>query len=469
MRSATLFILVLAVLTLTVTLWPGHEALAGRRTLRFTVWGMPFEDRLFEDIYARGWERLRPDIAVDYGRFNDVRTKYNAWAARGTGADVMRMEITWYHDFAQRGILEPLNKYIRDPARGLTDEQLANVPPHLMELLSRGGKIYALPQDNAQFGLFYNKDLFDQHNREHPDDRVEYPTARWGWPELRHAARALTRRDAGGGMTQGGFDVAVWSWPFLTLLAQAGGQIWSDDGRECLVNSAAGVEALDFLRAMQREDRSFEPSLTGYKEGAGADTLFAAGRTAMLLDGSWRVPNLDLNAPQLRYAVAPLPHGKRAAVISGAVLWAISAQSKNKDAAWDMIKWLLNDEQAAAYWDTLRVAPPAHLAVVNSPAFTSTRGVPRDPHEPSQGFDVPPMSPDDFDAKAAWLRFGNTPDPATGRAPAFVHAHPFAADLQDEITRMLNEYLRPGSTLNSQDALDRVVASIHSLMARGAR
>lgn len=468
MRHSSLFILTLAAFTLAVVLWPTHDTFVGTRTVRFAVWGMPFEDRLFEDVYARGWERLHPEITVDYGRFNDVKTKYNAWASRGTGAEVMRMEITWYPDFIQRGMLEPLNTYIHDPARGLSPEQLAKLPPHLMALLSQSGEVYALPEDNAQFGLFYNTDLFDQHNRDHPEDRVEYPTAAWTWHDLRRAAKSLTRRDSAGRTTHAGFDTAIWSWPFLTLLAQAGGQPWSDDGRDCLVNSPAGVKALDFLRALQREDRSFNPTLTGYKEGAGADTLFAAGHTAMLLDGSWRVPNLDLNAPQLRYAVAPLPRGEHAAVVSGCVLWAISAHSKNKDQAWEMIKWLLSDEQASAYWDTLRVAPPANLAVVSSSSFASARGVPRDRADPAKGFDAPPMPPDQFDAKAAWLRYGNTPDPATARPPAFVHMHLYAADLQDEITRTLNEYLRPESTLTSQEALDRVVITINTLTARNS-
>jgi len=136
------------------------------------------------------------------------------------------------------------------------------------------------------------------------------------------------------------------------------------------------VEALEFLRAMQREDRSFDPTLGSYTAGVGADTLFANGRTAMMLDGSWRVPNFDLTAPGLDFAVAPLPRGRVPAVISGCVLWAISSHAEHKEEAWRFLKWLVADEQAAEYWDTLRVAPPANLAVLESPAFRSTRAMP---------------------------------------------------------------------------------------------
>ena len=40
-----------------------------------------------------------------------------------------------------------------------------------------------------------------------------------------------------------------------------------------------------------------------------------------------------------------------------------------------MLRWLIAREQAQAYWDVLRVAPPASIAIVNSPALRSTAGL----------------------------------------------------------------------------------------------
>ncbi len=464
----------LALGTLTVLLWPGEDAIAGKRTVRFTVWGMPFEDRLFLDLYARGWERLNPEIRVDYGRFADIRTKYNAWFARGEGPEVMRLELTWYPEFVRRGMLEPLNRYIRDPARGLSKEQLAKFPRGLMDLLTVEGDICALPEDSSQYGLFYNRGIFDEHNRKHPEDPVEYPHAGWTWEDLRSAARKLTRYEdddpVHGRITRAGFDFAIWAWPFLTLLYQARGEAFSPDGTLCTISSPAGVRALEFLRTMQREDRSFDPTLGTYTAGVGADALFATGRTAMFMDGSWRVPSLDLVAPDLDYAVAPLPRGPRdggrPAVMCGGVLFAISSRSKNKDEAWEFLRWLVQDEQAAAYWDTLRVAPPANLGILNSDAFRSTRGVMKDPADASKGYEVMPLAADDFERKAAWLLYAVTPHPETGEPPGVLVAHPLMGDLYDEIGRMLSEYLRPDSTTTPQEALDRVVARMGALRMR---
>ena len=62
------------------------------------VWGMPFEDQLFEDGYARDFEQLHPGISIKYGRYEDVTEKYYTWHLLKRGADVMRVPITDYQE-----------------------------------------------------------------------------------------------------------------------------------------------------------------------------------------------------------------------------------------------------------------------------------------------------------------------------------------------------------------------------------
>lgn len=471
MRTSRLIILAIALATLAVVLWPGAGRAGGRTTLLFTIWGMPFEDRLFLDRYARGWERLNPDISVDYQRLvgDGLLAKYNAWAAQRRGADVMRLRITDYLGMVERGMLEPLDAYIADPETGLTAEELADFPPQIMELLrvrssTRPGeppRLYALPEDNAQYGLFYNRAIFDAYNRAHPDEPVDYPSPDWTWEDLRRAARLLTTYGERGRIDIAGLDFFMWSWPFLTFHAQAGGELWTPDGLTTLVNGEAGVNALEFLRTLQREDRSLRISL-GDQTGTGPDALFAAGRTAMYLDGSWRVPNFESVAPNLDFAVSPLPRGVRPAVVSGSVLWGISSYSRHKPEAWRFLRWLVSKEQALQYWDTLRVAPPARVSLLDSPAFRSTRGLPRE----GGGWEVPPMTPERYEDRAAWLAYANTPHPMTGRPPGFVPVAPYQTELEREIERMLSSYLNPSSTESARQALDRVAAAVHAIIDR---
>lgn len=473
MRLPTLIAALIAVATLAVLLWPGRDAVSGKITVNFTVWGMPFEDRLFRDGYAVGWERLNPAIRVNYQRYgDDLLMKYNAWQTRGRGSEVMRLRITDYHGMVARGMLEPLGDYISGPA-GLGPEQIKALPPHLMAALAVDGEVYALPEDNAQFGMFINLGIVEAYNRDHPGDPVQLPILRddgtwqeWTWDDLRSAARKLTRCDDTGRVTQAGLDFTVWSWPFMTFLAQAGGSLWSADGLTCTLDSDAGVAALEFFRTLQRDDRSFVPNLAGFQSGTGPDVLFAAGKTGVFLDGSWRVPNIEQVSPTLRFTVAPLPRGKVPAVVSGCVCWGISTKAREKPEGWRMLRWLIEEPQALTYWDTLRVSPPANLAAINSAAFRQTSGILKDPESPSRGYEVLPMPPGLFRDRAAWLLYANTPHPQTGGPPGFVPVGPYQTELEEEIQRMLNEYLNAGSKATAHEVLGRVVRNTHALIDR---
>lgn len=465
MRLGVLLTTILCLATLAAVV-PLSRVAPAQDSLLFTVWGMPFEDILFRDRYARVYDELHPEISVEYQRHgNDLVAKYNAWHTLGKGADVMRIRVTEYHGMVARGMLEPLTPFINnpDPAIGLSPQDYADIPPHLREIIEIGGHVYAIPEDNAQYGLYYNREIFDRHNAEHPDQRVEYPSADWTWEDFRRAARLLTRRDETGRTVQFGIDFQIWAWPFMAFFAQAGGELWSEDGLTCLINSPAGVEALEFFRTLQRVDRSFEPSF-GWDTGVGAEARFPNGQTAMYLDGSWRVPNFEIIAPGLDFAVSPLPRGKRPAVVSGCVLWAISANSRHKEDAWGMIRWLTAPEQAIEYWDTLRVAPPARDSVLRSEGFKDTAGVPT-PGRPGE-YEVPPMPRERFDDRASWLLYANTPHPLTGEPPGFVPVHEFQTELELVIQRVLESYLTPTSTESAQEVLDRAVREIHRVIDR---
>ncbi|MBK7404791.1 MAG: sugar ABC transporter substrate-binding protein [Phycisphaerales bacterium] len=429
---------------------------AARERIIFTVWGMPFEDRLFKDRYARGFEAVAPGVSVDYQRHADIRMKYNTWHAAGTGPEVMRVMVTDYHQMVESGMLEPLDSYIGGPG-GLTDEQLNVFPPALLDALRIDGKLYALPEDSAQFGLYYNKELIDDYDAVHTDDPIGYPDATWDWARLRDAARRLTRRDAAGNVEIYGFDMDIWQWPFMSFFAQAGGRQWSDDGLTTLINSPAGVETLEFFRALVVDDGSWSPYF-GLSQGTGPDSRFKNGKTALYMNGSWMVPNFELGAPDLDFAVAPLPHGRAPAILCGSCLWGISAHARHKETGWEMIRWLVEDDQAAAYWDTLRVAPPANLDVVNSDRFKQTSGVPK---EGGTGYEVPPMPAARYPDRAAWLRYALNPLPETGKAPGFIPTSLYQRKLEDEIMAMLLAYLRAPDTTPPQQALDAVAASVH--------
>ncbi len=463
MRVSTAALAALILATAAVLI-PPRVASFGRDTLTMTVWGQPFEDRLFKDSYALGFETLHPGVAVDYQRHSDVDAKYNVWHAQGTGPEVMRLRITTYHQMVARGMLEPLDTFINDPRSGLTPAELAAFPPQLLQSLRVDGHLYALPEDTAQVGLYFNRAIFDRHNREHPDDPVTYPTSACTWDDLRSAAKKLTDTSAG----VSGFDMVIWEWPFMQFFFQAGGELWTSDSLTTTVNSPAAVESLLFLASLVR-DGSWKPYFS--QLGAlGPSDRFQNGQVAMYLDGSWMVPALELNAPTLDFAVAVPPHHTSDRNMGGAVLWGISSHARHKDLGWEMLHWLVQQPRAADYWNTLRVAPPAHLGVIRSPAFASTTGIP-DPARPGL-FLVPPMPPERFNDRAKWIVELMTPDPATGHARSYIPAGLYQARLEEEIRDMFREFLQHAPTPTTahaalaQNLLDRTARNVHAFIDR---
>jgi ABC-type glycerol-3-phosphate transport system substrate-binding protein len=450
-------VLVTGVICLPPRLW---SFLGGGEELVMVVWGQPFEDRLFQDVYATRFAELHPDVRISYQRYSDVMMKYEAWHAVGRGAEVMRIPITDYFSSVEKGMLADLTTFIDDPDIGLTAEQRADFFPWIWETLDLDGRFYALPSDNAQYGLFYNKTLFDEYNADHPDAPLSYPSVAWTWDDLQQAAEVLTTRDAAGNVTQYGILFDLWAWPFLTFYKQAGGEVWNAAQTTTFVDSSAGVAAMELIAELLPADAPIR-TLDQPDTPSGPDDQFKIGKAAMLLDGSWRVPSVEIEAPELDFAVAPLPQGAAPGVVSGSVLWAVSAHAEDKRLAWQMVKWLIEREQALQYWDKLRVAPPARLSLVRSAGFRETRGI---VDRETGRVIVPPMPRERYPARAAWLEYAITPHPQTGEMPGFLVLGPYQMDLELALSREMAEVVRGDQS--AAEALAEVVRTVHATIDR---
>lgn len=130
-----------------------------------------------------------------------------------------------------------------------------------------------------------------------------------------------------------------------------------------------------------------------------------------------------------------------------------------------MLRWLVMDDQVRAYWNILRVAPPARVAFVNSAAFTQTAGL----RMQDGSWEVPPMPADQFEAKAAWLRYANAPHPATSETPGFIPTGMYQTDLENQIAVMLEKWLNPSDNEDAMSALLRVELAVNALIDRDRR
>jgi multiple sugar transport system substrate-binding protein len=183
--------------------------------------------------------------------------------------------------------------------------------------------------------LFYNKAMFDEAGIAYPDDT-------WDWDKLVEVGKQLTVDADGDGIPE--------QWGFYTettdmenfwseLVWQNGGEIVSADHTQTMLGTDEAVAALQFFQDLIYKDGIMAtPDLF-----AETGDAFEQGLAAMESNGSWLVPTHQ--AAGIDFGIAPLPAGPAGHATSinptGAV---VSSSSRNPDAAWEFVKWLVGPE-----------------------------------------------------------------------------------------------------------------------------
>jgi multiple sugar transport system substrate-binding protein len=203
------------------------------------------------------------------------------------------------------------------------------------------GKRWGLPWDGGSLLLYYNRDLFQAANVKEPD-----PKKSLSWEELLPLAQRLTmdangRRAGESGfdpnrVTQYGFEPSRGLWQLYIF--GAGGEVIEKDGT-VPIDSAAALAGLRYLDELMHKfmvspsPRYQLPSPVNWQSGS----------VAMNYAGVW---NLAAYREQLKFNwdVAPTPAGKNRATLGWWSMLAMTAESKQKDAAWEWIFWNVSEE-----------------------------------------------------------------------------------------------------------------------------
>ncbi|WP_320775466.1 extracellular solute-binding protein [Streptomyces sp. CRN 30] len=230
-------------------------------------------------------------------------------ASSRTLPDLLMLDNADLQRFAQTGALSPLDRYGIDTG-GFAEG--------ILSAGSYRGKVYGLAPYVSTVALFYNKDMLAEAG-------VSVPRT---WDELKDAAAELT--GAGHyGMAVDASATFESSWQFLPFL-------WSGGGREDRLNSPQAVAALQLWVDLVKSG-SMSKSVLNWTQ-ADVHDQFAAGRTAMMINGPWRIPALEKDE-KLRWGVATVPvprAGGTAITPLGGEVWTIprtASSDRQKKAA----------------------------------------------------------------------------------------------------------------------------------------
>jgi multiple sugar transport system substrate-binding protein len=312
--------------------------------LVFAFWGDPPEVPPFQKI-VDDYQAKHPDVHIEMQNapWSGYFTRLDAQLAAGAGPDVFF--ITNVPSYAARGQLEALNPWIEKTKFPIDQYNQAGLVVHSLK-----GTLYSIPRDNDTSVLYYNKDAFDAAG-------LSYPDASWNWDDLRNAADKLTTTDGGRVTRYGlGLESNVWS----IFVYQNGGKIFDDpvSPTEFLMADDKAVEAVQFLGDLINKDKAV-PNFLEASQSGGTGQMFASGQAAMIISNAARLGAAD--GASFKWAVAPLPAGPTGIHANrlGGAGFAINANSKVKDAAWDFMQYLAGPEGQITFTSAASAAVPA--------------------------------------------------------------------------------------------------------------
>ena len=129
---------------------------------------------------------------------------------------------------------------------------------------------------------------------------------------------------------------------------QAGGSIIDVDNN-VTVNSPENAKAFNFMLKMMYEDESVMPGSIGY-DNADVHNMFMQGKVAMVKNWPYMfamAKDPEQSKVSDKFAVAVQPAGEEQSTAAWTWGFGISSSSKNKDAAWEFVKWATSSEELA--------------------------------------------------------------------------------------------------------------------------
>ncbi|CAM2006048.1 extracellular solute-binding protein [Acanthopleuribacter pedis] len=254
-------------------------------------------------------------LAVPYDAYAD---KITAAVPRGKGPDVFIFAQDRLGGWIEAGnTVEPIDFYV-------DDEMRARFLDRTLDALTYRDIVYGLPLNFKCIALIYNKKMIDAP------------------PKTSSELVALAKKHTNAAAGQYGLAYSYSDFFFHAALMNGfGGGVFAP-GPKPTLNRAENVKSIELILKWYKQDGIVpaEPST------ALITSLFNKGKAAMIFNGPWFLGEIDSS---IDYALAPLPTLDEAGgtpmkpwmTIEGVY---VSAPSKNKDEAFDLVNYLTSLE-----------------------------------------------------------------------------------------------------------------------------
>lgn len=300
--------------------------------------GIGAQDKGYFDEVIDVWRaRYSDGPKVEWGTpGGNITQKVQALLAADTPPDVVAMNPSQAVGFSDRGLLRPLDPFIRRDKYDLSDFFPLGVTQYEWK-----GKKYGFPRGMSNQTLFANQTLFDQAGVPYPPTKVE--ARGWDFDAFLATAERLTRRQ-GSETVQYGFIVGrglrggygQWVWT-------NGAGLFDKDFTRCTLDEPRALEGLQFMQDLMYKYR-VAPTPDVEQASGGSDAMFIGqGNVGMRIYPAAEITEHRQAAFAWDYAVNPTGKGKRLTT-GGGVGWEIVGPTKHPEEAWAVFQHLVSAE-----------------------------------------------------------------------------------------------------------------------------
>ncbi len=239
--------------------------------------------------------------------------------------------------YQNNGLLEDIQTYVDNEGYDLGIYSEKSV-----EANSVDGRIYALPLSGYTIQMFYNKDLLAEIGYTEPPET---------WEELYEMAVKATVLDDQGNIEVLGYPLFPLASARQELIYGFGGRWWDEDSNLTPEdpNTLASLKMNMQYRELYGVEKVQSFIATANTNRYTEQDMFFAGKQLFRLDGSWLPTMMENFGSTVNYGIALIPGTEANPDARGTSRYetssvAIPVNSKNKEGAWDFIKWLSNAE-----------------------------------------------------------------------------------------------------------------------------
>lgn len=298
--------------------------------------------------------------SVNMGNYTALSQKLMAAAAAGNLPEITQSYEAWTSQLLEKDAIKPFQDFLSREG-GLDSIDLKDIFPVMVWECSRQGKLISLPFNKSVPVYYYNRDMFAAAGID-PDSFPET------WEQFVAVAKRMTVDDDSDGQPdRWGTAFPINSlWLFQCLILQNGADIFDSTGRATFAGPE-GVEALQFMSDLVNKHK------VGYiTTGFEHQNDFLAGRVAMIQGSSASLAYLSLQKIPFEMGIAPLPGGKRKAVVLSGTNMAMMRQKDDAamEAAWLFARYLIRTENTAK-WSAETSYLPVRLSAFSHPLMAA--------------------------------------------------------------------------------------------------